>query len=89
MGLDTRIGSAFLRAGVGFGGSCFPKDTQALLKTAAKVGVSMDIVQAAVSVNERQKVIAVEKKIVSRTLGKLSNEDLGKVENTLRATFGL
>ena len=75
MGLDTRIGTAFLRAGVGFGGSCFPKDTQALLKTADKVGLSMDIVQAAVGVNDKQKVIAVEK--LRRRLGSLNGTTIG------------
>jgi UDPglucose 6-dehydrogenase len=75
MGLDTRIGTAFLRAGVGFGGSCFPKDTQALLKTASKVGLRMEIVQAAVDVNEKQKVVAVEK--LRRRLGSLSGMTIG------------
>lgn len=75
MGLDTRIGTAFLRAGLGFGGSCFPKDTQALLKTANKVGLSMDIVQAAVDVNEKQKVVAVEK--LRRRLGSLNGMTIG------------
>lgn len=75
MGLDTRIGTAFLRAGIGFGGSCFPKDTHALLKTAAKVGLTMGIVQAAVSVNEHQKVVAVEK--VRRRLGSLHGTTIG------------
>jgi UDPglucose 6-dehydrogenase len=51
MGLDHRIGSKFLHAGIGYGGSCFPKDTEALLKIAENAGVDVRIVRAAVEVN--------------------------------------
>ncbi|GAA2606514.1 UDP-glucose dehydrogenase family protein [Paractinoplanes durhamensis] len=61
MGLDQRIGSRFLQAGVGWGGSCFGKDTKALIATAAEYNYSMPIVQAAREVNERQRLIAVER----------------------------
>jgi len=54
MGLDGRIGAKFLHAGAGFGGSCFPKDTRAMLKIAADHGVPFEIVRAAISANERQ-----------------------------------
>jgi UDPglucose 6-dehydrogenase len=54
MGLDGRIGSKFLHAGAGFGGSCFPKDTRALLKIAEDHGVRLEIVRAAVKTNEEQ-----------------------------------
>ncbi|HEY7539410.1 MAG TPA: UDP-glucose/GDP-mannose dehydrogenase family protein [Methylomirabilota bacterium] len=51
MGLDTRIGSAFLQAGLGYGGSCFPKDTDSLIYTAATLGYRFDILRAVVDVN--------------------------------------
>ena len=51
MGLDARIGAAFLQAGLGYGGSCFPKDTDALVHTAATLGYRFDILRAAVDVN--------------------------------------
>jgi UDPglucose 6-dehydrogenase len=54
MGLDGRIGSKFLHAGAGFGGSCFPKDTRALLQIASTRGISLGIVGAAIKANERQ-----------------------------------
>ena len=61
IGLDGRIGSKFLHAGPGFGGSCFPKDTLALLKTSEQTGAPARIVQAVVSVNEERKTRMAEK----------------------------
>jgi UDPglucose 6-dehydrogenase len=61
IGLDGRIGSKFLHAGPGYGGSCFPKDTLALLKTAAQAGVPTRIVEAVVGVNEARKIRMAEK----------------------------
>ena len=61
IGLDGRIGSKFLHAGPGFGGSCFPKDTLALLKTSQDAGATTRIVEAVVSVNEARKVRMAEK----------------------------
>ena len=55
IGTDTRIGKKFLYAGCGYGGSCFPKDVKALIKTAQKVGYDMEVLQAVESVNEKQK----------------------------------
>ncbi|QZN99723.1 UDP-glucose dehydrogenase family protein [Chenggangzhangella methanolivorans] len=55
IGLDNRIGSKFLHAGPGYGGSCFPKDTLALTKTAQDNGISLRIVEAASQVNEQRK----------------------------------
>ena len=55
IGLDERIGDKFLRAGPGFGGSCFPKDTRALAAFARKIGVPQEMVQATISVNEHRK----------------------------------
>jgi UDPglucose 6-dehydrogenase len=61
MGLDQRIGSRFLQPGVGWGGSCFGKDTKALIATASEYNYEMPIVRAAREVNQRQRVIAVER----------------------------
>ncbi|HIK54444.1 MAG TPA: UDP-glucose/GDP-mannose dehydrogenase family protein [Synechococcales cyanobacterium M55_K2018_004] len=61
IGLDSRIGSKFLQAGIGWGGSCFPKDVAALIHTADDYGYEAQLLKAAVSVNQRQRLIAVEK----------------------------
>ncbi len=54
MGMDPRIGEKFLKAGLGFGGSCFPKDTLALVAFARNLGLSMNIVEAAIEVNSKR-----------------------------------
>jgi UDPglucose 6-dehydrogenase len=54
MGYDSRIGGAFLQAGLGYGGSCFPKDTLALIQTAEKIGYDFQLLKAVVEVNRRQ-----------------------------------
>jgi UDPglucose 6-dehydrogenase len=56
MGSDDRIGRRFLFPGIGYGGSCFPKDVQALAKSSHKVGYEFKILQAVMEVNESQKV---------------------------------
>jgi UDPglucose 6-dehydrogenase len=61
IGADSRIGHSFLYAGCGYGGSCFPKDTQALVNTAKSHGHSMAVVSATELVNERQKTILVDR----------------------------
>ena len=61
IGSDTRIGRKFLYAGCGYGGSCFPKDVKALIKTADQNGYSMEVLKAVERVNERQKGILFEK----------------------------
>ncbi len=61
IGADTRIGRKFLYAGCGYGGSCFPKDVKALIKTADQNGYSMEVLKAVERVNERQKTILYEK----------------------------
>ena len=69
IGLDTRIGPRFLRAGLGWGGSCYPKDTAALLRVAAQAGYKMPITEAARSVNFDQRKRIVEKmKTLLKTL---------------------
>ena len=61
IGLDGRIGPKFLHAGPGYGGSCFPKDTRALARTAQEVGIPLQIVEAVIGSNETAKRRAVEK----------------------------
>ena len=61
MGLDNRIGKKFLHPGPGYGGSCFPKDTQALLSIARSRDLDLQVIGAAVKVNERQHVLMVDK----------------------------
>lgn len=64
IGSDTRIGKKFLYAGCGYGGSCFPKDVKALIKTAANMGYPMRVLQAVEEVNADQKLV-LYKKIVN------------------------
>jgi UDPglucose 6-dehydrogenase len=59
IGSDARIGSRFLFAGVGYGGSCFPKDVQAIIRTSADYGYEFRILKAVEEVNERQKLLLV------------------------------
>ena len=61
MGFDNRIGPRFLQAGVGFGGSCFPKDVKALIVTLKQYDCDSDLFEAVARINETQKNIAVEK----------------------------
>lgn len=67
IGADTRIGRKFLYAGCGYGGSCFPKDVKALIKTADANGYSMEVLKAVEKVNERQKHILFDK--LSKSFG--------------------
>ncbi|HBG24970.1 MAG: UDP-glucose 6-dehydrogenase [Bacteroidetes bacterium GWF2_41_61] len=74
IGSDKRIGTSFLYAGAGYGGSCFPKDVQALIQTGKELGAEMNVVKAVEEVNERQK------EIVYKKLKKAFNGDLkGKI----------
>ena len=61
MGLDRRIGKGFLKAGIGFGGFCFPKDMQAFTRITEKVGVAAGLLRESLQVNETQKKFFVEK----------------------------
>jgi UDPglucose 6-dehydrogenase len=67
MGMDKRIGNKFLHAGPGYGGSCFPKDTTALIRIAQENGTPCRIVEAAVEVNAAQKALMIKK--VRKALG--------------------
>ncbi|QQS15978.1 MAG: UDP-glucose/GDP-mannose dehydrogenase family protein [Candidatus Moraniibacteriota bacterium] len=59
MGFDTRIGSRFLSAGIGYGGSCFPKDVKALLHTGTEYGYEFTILEAVRAANEKQKLLPI------------------------------
>jgi UDPglucose 6-dehydrogenase len=81
IGLDQRIGPKFLHAGPGFGGSCFPKDTRALLRLAEQQAVEMGIVRAAIRANEKQRDIIFEK--ISLAVGGVK----GKTVSVLGLSF--
>jgi UDPglucose 6-dehydrogenase len=72
IGMDSRIGPLFLQAGIGYGGSCFPKDVRALLTLASKENTPLNIIQAASNVNETQAEWFMEK--VKKELGTLSEK---------------
>jgi UDPglucose 6-dehydrogenase len=80
IGSDARIGNKFIYPGIGYGGSCFPKDVKALIKTAAENGYSMKILQAVEEVNEFQKTVLFTK---------LMNRFQGKIEGKTVAMWGL
>jgi len=82
IGLDNRIGKKFLNAGPGYGGSCFPKDTLALMKTARDVGAPIELIETTVRVNSARKQ-AMAQKIVAAMGGDLS----GKTVAVLGLTF--
>jgi UDPglucose 6-dehydrogenase len=76
IGLDNRIGSKFLHAGPGFGGSCFPKDTRALVKTAQDHDVPLRIVEAVLAVNDTRKR-AMARKVAAVLGGNLRDRTIG------------
>jgi UDPglucose 6-dehydrogenase len=82
IGLDNRIGSKFLHAGPGYGGSCFPKDAVALIKTAQDHGTSLRIVETVVSVNDQRKR-AMARKVTAALGGSIR----GKTIALLGLTF--
>jgi len=75
MGLDGRIGKYFLHAGPGYGGSCFPKDTKALVNIGNEFSVNMSVVQAVVTANEDQKQYMVQK--IEQKMGEVSSKVFG------------
>ncbi len=74
IGSDSRIGKRFLFAGIGFGGSCFPKDVQALIRSGRQAGYDFQIIQSVLEVNERQKVSLIPR--VEAYLGGLSGKKI-------------
>ncbi|GMQ94865.1 MAG: UDP-glucose 6-dehydrogenase [Acidimicrobiia bacterium] len=82
MGMDARISDSFLNAGPGYGGSCFPKDTQALLHTSNVHGASSRIVASAVDVNRNRRA-----QMVDRVVGVLDGDVSGKRIGALGLTF--
>jgi len=74
MGLDDRIGPKFLQAGVGFGGSCFPKDVQALKQLAGNTGYHFQLLTAVIEVNELQKRRTISK--LQKHLGSLAGKEV-------------
>lgn len=82
IGLDNRIGSKFLHAGPGYGGSCFPKDTMALIRTANDYAVSVSIVEAVVTANDKRK-----RAMARRVIAACGGDIRGKTVALLGLTF--
>lgn len=82
MGMDGRIGQKFLHPGPGYGGSCFPKDTQAFVRIAQEHGVGSRIVEAVIEVNAAQKA-----RMVKKIRGALGGSEAGKTLGVLGLTF--
>ena len=82
IGLDGRIGKKFLHAGPGYGGSCFPKDTLALVKTAQQVGSPVRIVETVVDINDKRK-----QSMANRVIAAAGGDVKGKVVAVLGVSF--
>ena len=74
MGMDDRIGDKFLMPGPGYGGSCFPKDTSALVRIGQEYGAALSLVAAVVDANDRQKMLMVEK--IKKRLGDIAGKTI-------------
>tara|TARA_B100000959_G_scaffold58927_1_gene61797 strand:+ start:546 stop:1847 length:1302 start_codon:yes stop_codon:yes gene_type:complete len=84
MGLDKRIGSRFLRAGPAYGGSCFPKDTKAIVNTAEKFKINLSLVKSVIKSNERRSLLLLNK--VNEILkGKIKNKNISFLGVTFKA----
>jgi UDPglucose 6-dehydrogenase len=83
IGLDGRIGSKFLNAGPGYGGSCFPKDTLALVRTARDAGAPVELVETTVKVNDERKR-AMARKVVKAVGGQLKGKTVGVLGLTFK-----
>ncbi|PFE92792.1 UDP-glucose 6-dehydrogenase [Bacillus thuringiensis] len=74
MGLDKRIGTQFLKAGIGYGGSCFPKDTHALVQIAGDVDYEFELLKSVIRVNNKQRSLLVQK--AKKKLGNLAGKQV-------------
>ncbi|RVU60851.1 UDP-glucose 6-dehydrogenase [Bacillus thuringiensis] len=74
MGLDKRIGTQFLKAGIGYGGSCFPKDTHALVQIAGNVDYEFELLKSVIYVNNKQRSLLVQK--AKKKLGNLAGQQV-------------
>ncbi len=83
IGLDSRIGDKFLNAGIGWGGSCFPKDVSALVHTADDYGYEAELLKATIDVNSRQRLVALEK--LQHELKILKGKTVGLLGLTFKA----
>ncbi|HAN73038.1 MAG TPA: UDP-glucose 6-dehydrogenase [Planktothrix sp. UBA8407] len=83
IGLDSRIGNKFLQAGIGWGGSCFPKDVSALIHTADDYNYDAQLLKSAVEVNNRQRTIAIDK--LQQVLKILKGKTVGLLGLTFKA----
>jgi len=82
MGLDKRIGSRFLRAGPGYGGSCFPKDTKAITSTADKLKINLSVIKSVIKSNENRSTF-----LLNKVYGILKNKIKNKKITFLGVTF--
>jgi UDPglucose 6-dehydrogenase len=82
IGLDSRIGSKFLQAGIGWGGSCFPKDVSALVHTANDYGYNAQLLKATISTNKQQRLLVIEK--LQQTLKILKGKTIGLLGLTFK-----
>ncbi|WP_300575832.1 UDP-glucose/GDP-mannose dehydrogenase family protein [Phenylobacterium sp.] len=83
IGLDGRIGSKFLNAGPGYGGSCFPKDTLALVRTATDFGAPVQLIETTVRVNDQRKK-AMAQKVIAAMGGDLAGKKVGVLGLTFK-----
>jgi UDPglucose 6-dehydrogenase len=83
IGMDKRIGSKFLNAGPGYGGSCFPKDTLALIRSAQDHGVSLRVVESVVAVNDSRKT-AMARKVVKACGGSVQGRTIAVLGLTFK-----
>lgn len=75
MGLDSRIGSKFLQAGIGYGGSCFPKDTHALVHIAESVGYDFQLMKSVIETNKKQRIVVIQK--INELIGDIKGKTIG------------
>ena len=85
MGLDKRIGGRFLRAGPAYGGSCFPKDTRAILNTANQIKSNLSLIKSVIKSNENRSKILITERIFKILNGNLRNKKICFLGVTFKA----